>query len=601
MNVIARLVKRIPSRFHVPVIGLGIWLLASMLLVISTRAIIVGRTGWDPDDQLRLVQLRDFLGGQGWFDNTQYRLNAPDGAPMHWSRLIELPLALIVSVFAPFVGSARAEMLAGTAVPLGCLGIIALVASDIASRLAGKFAGIAAIFLTFLAPAILIQNRPMRIDHHGWQVVMAMLGLWTVFWGSRKWGGIVLGLALATWLHISLEGAPLTAAFFLLLGWRWIVERAEGVRLFWTLTAFAVASLALFFGTQSAGLSAQNFCDTISPMHIGAIVAGSAILLPAIIIRPEHRRWRILATLVAGAAIVGCLLVSAPICARGAFAGLDPLVREYWYVHVSEGLPIWRQDMEAAVTLIAAPLVGIAALVALRRNFVGNGTDGRFATIGYFTMYAVILSFAVFRTVSVAAAFAVIPVSVWIAQLIARWRVCEVPVRRIGLVVAILLLAIPGGVVGPIARKISAATQDSTQASGEGEQSAKCESVASVRMLSLLPDSNIIAPFDMGPAILMATRHRVLASSHHRNEPGMRDQIQIFRSNPDISRAMMLKRGIRYIAVCPDEAELGLYAKKDPKGLWAALSNAKVPDWLVSEGVFGDGIMVWRVKDAGNP
>src|ERR1700694_2453450 len=43
------------------------------------------------DDAMRLVQFRDLLAGQGWFDLTQYRLSPPDGAAMHWSRLIDPP------------------------------------------------------------------------------------------------------------------------------------------------------------------------------------------------------------------------------------------------------------------------------------------------------------------------------------------------------------------------------------------------------------------------------------------------------------------------------------------------------------------------------
>jgi hypothetical protein len=589
-------IRYIPVRLQMPVAGLGIWLLASVLLIISTRAVISGRTGWDPDDQLRLVQLRDFLGGQGWFDTTQYRLNSPDGAPMHWSRLIELPLALLVTIFAPIIGTARAEMLAGTAVPLACLAAIAFMASAIATRFAGKFAGIVALILVFMTPAVLIQTRPMRIDHHGWQIVMAMLGLWSLYWPSRKWGGVTLGLALATWLHISLEGAPMTAAFFLLLGWRWIFGRSDGLRLFWALAAFALVSVTLFFGTSSVGLMARNFCDTVSPMHIGAIVLGSAILLPALHSHTLQHRWRLLAAVVAGAVVVACLLLAAPICAQGAFAGLDPLVREYWYGNVSEGLPIWHQDQEAAWTLIAGPLAGLAALLALRKHYRGLP----FGTLAFLLLYATILSFFVFRTVSVAAAFAAIPVALWIAQLFARWRTCEIPVRRILLIMLMLSLAVPGAIAGPLVRKLTSATVDNVTGRRE-THSEKCESVASVKKLSLLPDSSIIAPFDMGPAILLNTRHRVLASSHHRNEAGMRDQILIFRSTPEKAKALMLKRGITHIAVCPDEAELGLYAKKDPNGLWAALANAKVPDWLENEGVYGDGIMVWHVKDAGNP
>jgi hypothetical protein len=589
-------------RVHWPFIAL--WILASLLLVWSCRGVIASLSGWDPDDQLRLVQLRDFLAGQSWFDTTQYRMNLPEGAPMHWSRLIELPLALIVSLFAPLIGTARAEMLAGTIVPLGCLGGIAFMASAIARRFAGNFAAIIAVILTFLAPAVLIQTRPMRIDHHGWQAVMAMLGLWSLFWLSRKWGGVVLGLALATWLHISMEGVPIAAGFFLFLGCRWIFgwdkSDGKGERLFWTLLSFAAASPLLFFGTQSSGLFATNHCDTISPMHIGAIMLGSAIMLGAIHVGLEKPIQRLAVTAVAGIAVIACLLLIAPVCAGGAFAGLDPLVRDYWYVNVSEGLPIWRQDSEAAWTLIAGALAGVVALFAVLRR---DG-DPEWRTLDFFVIAATLLSFFVFRTVTVAAAFAVIPVSIWIAQFAERWRKSEAPVQRMGFVVLILFLAIPGAVVGPLVGKLTAEAETKVAAKngGDGE---KCESVDSVRKLSMLPDSNLIAPFDMGPAILLTTRHYVLASSHHRNAVGMRDQIEIFRSVPEKSRELMKKHGITRIAVCMDEAEMGLYADKDPKGLWAQLAATKVPDWLEYEGIYGAGITVWHVRsrptDAENP
>jgi hypothetical protein len=585
----------IKTFLHGPLLRPALAIMFSLILIIASRSQIIAGSGWDPDDQLRLVQLRDFLAGQSWFDTTQYRMNPPDGAPMHWSRLIELPLALIVSLVSPMIGTVRAEMLAGTIVPLACLGTIAFMASAIARRFAGNFAAIVAMILTFLAPAVLIQTRPMRIDHHGWQAVMAMLGLWSLFLPSRKWGGVVLGLALATWLHISMEGVPIAGGFFLFLGCRWIFgwdkSDAKGERLFWTLTSFGVASPLLFFGTQSSGLFAANYCDTISPMHIGAIMLGSAIMLGALHLRVEKPMQRLAVASLAAIAVISCLLLIAPLCAGGAFAGLDPLVRDYWYVNVSEGLPIWRQDSQAAWTLIAGALAGVVALfAAIRRD-----GDPEWRTLDFFVIAATLLSFFVFRTVTVAAAFAVIPVSIWIAQLAERWRKSEAPLQRMSFVVLILFLAIPGAIVGPLVGKLTAEAQTEVAAKNEA-QGDKCESVDSVRKLSLLPDSNLIAPFDMGPAILLTTRHRVLASSHHRNAVGMRDQIEIFRSSPQKSRELMKKHGINRIAVCMDEAEMGLYAERDPKGLWAQLAATKVPDWLEYEGIYGAGITVWRVK-----
>ncbi len=575
------------------------------MLMISSRAVIIGRIGWDPDDQLRLVQLRDFLAGQSWFDTTQYRLNPPYGAAMHWSRLIELPLAMVIGLSSPLIGSARAEMLAGTVVPLACLGAMAYMASAITKNFGGSLARLAAVLIVLLAPAILMQTRPMRIDHHGWQAVMAMLGLWTLFWANPKKGGVVLGMALGTWLHISLEGAPITAAFFLILAWRWIMDGGQSIRFFWTLLSFALSSFALFFGTQAAGINAANFCDTISPMHIMAIALGSLILLPALYARPQHRSLRIGAIIVAGLGIVTTILLSSPLCARGAFAGLDPLVREYWYVNVSEGLPIWQQDGEAAWTLIIGALVGVAALAALWKSRRGT----QFGTLAFFVIYATLLSFFVFRTVTVAAAFAAIPVAILVEPLIARWRASQVLVQRMGILILVVILIMPSSLIGPLvgavypdrdSRESRTKSSESTE-SKDDSQSDACESVASIRKLSLLPDSNIIAPFDMGPAILMTTRHSVLASSHHRNGEGMKDQIAIFRSSPEKARLLLAKHRITRIAVCTNEAEMGHYEGKDPKGLWAGLAKAQVPNWLENEGVYGNGIIVWRVKDAGNP
>lgn len=53
----------------------------------------------DNDSVMRLVQVRDLLAGQGWFDLTQYRMGLEGGFEMHWSRLVDLPIALLVAGF----------------------------------------------------------------------------------------------------------------------------------------------------------------------------------------------------------------------------------------------------------------------------------------------------------------------------------------------------------------------------------------------------------------------------------------------------------------------------------------------------------------------
>lgn len=572
---------------------LALWLVVASVLAWLSWDRVVTRGGWDPDDQLRLVQLRDFLNGQSWFDTTQYRMNPPDRAPMHWSRLIELPLAFFVVLLSPVVGVARAEMVAGVAVPMLCLGGIAFMLSRIAEQIGGRAAGISAFLLTLMAPALLIQLRPMRIDHHGWQIFCAVLALATLFWVDRRKAGLTMGAAMAVWTHISLEGAPMTAAFFLLLGWRWLIERGEGVRLFWTLCAFAGLSLALFLGTQPLGLGSRQYCDTVSPAHIWAILAAVAVLLPAIHFKPENRLLRLGASALAGVAAVGVLLWLAPSCAQGAFGDLDPVVREYWYAKINEGLPVWYQDRSTAITLLTPLAAALVALGAVYR-FMDEAHRPMLRQLGFFLVYASVLSLLVFRTVSVATAFTIVPTALCLGAAFNRYRVEPLLVRRLLLVGATLVLLTSGMVAGAIAGSLEA-EPDKAELKREAA-SEHCEGVASAKTLAALPVGNIVAPFDMGPAILLTTPHKVLASSHHRNVRGMRDQIDIFRLPPEQSRAILKRHDIAYIVACPGEAEFDSYAAKNPAGLWAALAKGNTPDWLEYRGKLRGGPQLWVVR-----
>src|SRR5690349_22761639 len=44
----------------------------------------------DTDDNMRVMQVRALLNGQSWFDLAQHRLA---GSNIHWSRLVDLPIA----------------------------------------------------------------------------------------------------------------------------------------------------------------------------------------------------------------------------------------------------------------------------------------------------------------------------------------------------------------------------------------------------------------------------------------------------------------------------------------------------------------------------
>jgi hypothetical protein len=573
-----------------------IWLAVCAVLILVTRGQIMTGIGWDPDDQLRMVQLRDWLGGQSWFDTTQYRIDEPDSQPMHWPRWIELPLALMFLLLKPVLGAASAETAAMVIVPLITLGIAMWLVMKITQFVFDRNIAILAAALTATAVPIVAQIRPMRVDHHGWQIVLALAALWTLCWPEKRKGGIALGVALALWLSISLEGLPLSAAFVVLLVWRWVLQTEEGVRLFWTLVSFLAASFLFYFAGQGGFDAAVNYCDALSPAHLLACTAGAAVILPSIRWLPASIVIRVASLAIAGAAALAVLYGVAPQCMGGAFNTMDPIVREYWLVNVLEGLPIWYQNGKTMVTLVGGSiLVGLISLLYILRSRPAGVDRGRLFVSGYAFLWALVLSVFVQRATAVAAAFA-LPFMAWaVHHVFVRARALKRPLSRIFATAAVVFLILPG----PLAIALFNAVSEAEQPAAKTPKSLACKSDESLARLNALPRSNILAPLDFGPRILLLTPHSVLATSHHRNDKAMADQIRILTSAPDAARDLLEAHNIRFIVACEAEPELALYANKQPEGLWAQLVEGRKPAWLQPVHIRDNDLLVWRIAPKG--
>ncbi len=579
---------------NIPV--LLIWFAVCGVMIFVSRDQIASGIGWGPDDQLRTVQLRDWLAGQSWFDVTQYRIGEPDSQPMHWPRLIELPLALLVILLTPLLGSVNAEIAVMVAVPLIGLGLTMWLVMKIAEQLFDRKTALLAAALTATAVPVVAQLRPMRIDHHGWQIVLALAALWTMFWPDKRKGGIALGLILSLWLTISLEGLPLSVAFIALLSWRWVIALDEGVRLFWTLVSFLGGTIFLYLGTQGGFDAARNYCDAISPVHIFACLAGGAIILPGIRFAPTSMVGRAGWLVAAGIATLAVISAIAPQCIGGAFGQIDPLVREYWYVNVREGLPIWDQPWKETVTLLGGSVVvGLLALALIARKRPQNIDGQKLFLLVYAFLWAFVVSLLVQRAASVAAAFA-LPLMAWLVHeaFLAARQIKSAAIRIIATAATVFLI-LPGPLAISLINGVSGEGGEPSSQSPAKAVEMACDSSESLARLSALPRSNIIAPFDFGPEILVRTPHSVLSTSHHRNDAAMADQIRIFTYAPEKAGDLLEARNIDYIVACPKEAELKNYAKKHPDGLWAKLAAKKQPKWLQTVHLRDSKLQLWRV------
>ncbi|OZA93910.1 MAG: hypothetical protein B7X57_03395 [Erythrobacter sp. 34-65-8] len=541
------------------------WLILSAILTITAASRIMSGQLPDPDDALRLVQVRDLIGGQGWFDMVQYRIDPPTGTPMHWSRLVDIPLLTVTLL----LGEGAALVI----VPLLTLGAVLWCVGKLAARLCGGEVVLFACLVCGFIPALLMQLQPMRIDHHGWQVASVALAMLAIAGSHARGGAALAGAAMAFGMSVSLELLPIAAILAAVLAARWWRKPHAAIWLITYLQVLAIGLVVLFLATRGTG-APSAWCDAVSPPQLVffAVIALGATGLAAT--KPTR------AVIAAGLALtgltgVGALALIAPQCLAPPFAGLDPLVRDYWYVHIAEGQPLWQRPAAEFLPAMVQMVAALAACAMLWRQSTGAARVW-WAEHAAVLLGALVLGLLVSRSLAFAAVIAAVPLG-WLAvRLLGRMRAASGLGLRGAAALMIVLVLVPSAPV-TVANQLSPAVSVSRPAS---VASAACDVRDRAASLRILPRGVVFAPLDMGPAILLETRHAVVATSHHRAEAAMADVIRAFIAPPDHARAVVASHGADYLALCTDLAEPALYAARHPEGLAALLASDSGPNWL---------------------
>jgi len=554
-----------------------LWLL--LLWVASAATMIAVSWGaiqsWhfpDPDDAMRLAEVRDWMAGQSWFDVSQHRMNLPAGLSMHWSRWLDVPLAALIALFKPLFGQRTAETVAMVAVPMLTLGATQALVAEITRRRAGAVAGLVAAACCMVSIGAWYAMRPLRIDHHGWQIV-AGLGLVLTLLAKRDWrGGVIAGLCAAIWVHISLEGLAFTAGAATWLGLRWIYSPVERYRLPAFLATLAASETLLYLSVHGFGLIRQTFCDQASPIHLSALSVAALLTFSVTRFAPKSLPMRVwmmaLAALMTGALYRFC----APQCAAGPFATLGPLGYHLWYLNVPEGVPLWHLGRDLALLWGLFPWIGLAgALIACIRP-----APNRAEAIDYAALLGV--ATAIGMVVTRASAFAnllAIPGAITlILMLLDRTEPWPTPVRVLTRAVAILALCPAGaGVAAMLVSKSEPPT-----ARPVATTDPHCGLPDGLQPLDMLPRAIILAPLDMGPAVLIGTHHAAVTGPYHRDPQALEDVLGFFTATGP--QAIALRRHAAYIAFCSNDGEMAAMAKFAPTGLAAALLHDHPPSWI---------------------
>ena len=577
------------------------WALVAVLALLRDWQAIGSLAFSDPDDALRMVQVRDLLAGQGWFDLHQYRVAPPDGTVMHWSRLVDAPIAAVVMLLSPLLGAARAELAAVAIVPLLTLLAAQLcLARLVARQLDTRLVLIATLLMMLMLPAML-QFEPPRIDHHAWQIVAVVAALNALLAKTPRAAALIVGLSLAFGMAVSLELLPFAGLFGALFALRWWRDPVDWRWLTWYLNVLALGSAALFFGTRGLG-DLTNYCDTVSPAYLAALGA-IALGVNGLALRPAVPRLWLVAGLGLAVAVGAVLFLwMAPGCSTGPFARLDPLVRHFWYDNVKEGMPGWRQDWTVLVQMTVPPLVGLCVAIKLARREAGQF----WREFALMLAGAVAISLAVSRFSSVSSAIAIVPLT-WLLRRCAQALSEPRPLARRAVLALLLLAALLPGLLLDLAGRsyaraaaIAGGIQAAPVVAQTHEASVACGQPGSLSALARQQRGTIMGQFDLGPFVLLRTSHSVVATPHHRAAAAMHDTIAAFLAAPDQARALAAARHADYVMLCPDLVETQMYLDRAPNGLAAQLLAGKTVYWLepVMLGPQGGPMRLWKVRPA---
>lgn len=559
--------------------------------------------GADNDDSMRLVEVRDLLNGQGWFDMMQYRLGLAGGTLMHWSRFIDLPIASLVLFFRLFVAPERAEILAVSIWPLFL--VIPFMASM--ALVGRRLAGMPGLHVALIQTAILIitsvRYLPGSIDHDNVQLgLVALIVAMLIDEQFRASNFAVAAIAAALAIGIGAETTPFIAIACIVVAvlWAW-----EGKAFAAAASAFAltltIAISAAFFATVPPHFYSMVTCDNLSLGFYGiTAVGGAALLVSALFASRLSRPMRFAVLAVDGAVVAVTTLLLAPQCLGNPLGGLDPMLVDLWLDNVSEAQSILVLSQTDPTSIGAFYAVGLLGIVVCLLRIVRGERVELHAVLLALLAVSWAIALVQVRGAVFANLMAIPPLTLFVLDLRRISNADSEDIRAAFFYVVGVLVSVPAvwAVGGGFAKNDvgNVLSTDPAIANAETDQS-KCSSRQALAPLAALDPGVVVAASNLGSPILRFTPHRTLSGPYHRDADGMLAEMKIGLAKPDDARALLQQAGVTLLAYCAVDPQVKRFARLKPDGLYAQLAKGNVPAYLepIAAGQ-GPDIKFFRVK-----
>ncbi|MDE1991417.1 MAG: hypothetical protein KGI75_02900 [Rhizobiaceae bacterium] len=543
--------------------------------------------GLDNDDAMRLVEVRDFLGGQGWFDMMQYRLGLDGGTLMHWSRFIDLPIATLIAFFRLFLAPESAEAAALAIWPLALV-LPLLFFMGLAGR---RIAGIEGMHFALGLTALLILTSrrfsPGSIDHDNAQLCLVALATAMLADESyRPRNFAVAAVACAIALGIGAETTPFVAVACMTVAglWAWEGEAFAPAARAFALTLTITVSAA-FFALVPPHLYSTVTCDNLSLGFYGITSVGGIGLLVSASLASRLSLSRRLAVLAAnGVVVFAAAVVLAPRCLRNPLADLDPLLVKLWLNAITEAQSVFSIARHKPETIGAFYATGFFAIVVCVFRIVRGERAQLHAVLLALLGINWIIALVQVRGAEFSNLLAIPPLVLLLAELRRNSTADSEDMGAAFFYVVATVLSVPAAwaVGGALANDGLNGLQGgmNSVAVVDDNKAAACSSREALAPIAGLEPGFISASSNMGSPILRFTPHRTLSGPYHRDQAGMLAELHIGLATPKDAKDLLRAAGVTLVAFCPDDPEVKELADLKPDGLYAQLSLGRVPLYL---------------------
>ena len=531
----------------------------------------------DTDDNMRIMQVRALLHGQGWFDLRQHRMSPPFGENIHWSRLVDLPIAGLILALRLFLDGPVAERWAVAIAPMLPYLLLLFSLALTARRLIDPRAYPLVFLAMFFAASTNGMFVPDRIDHHGWQLALLALSLSAVADPKRVRGGVTLGVSSALSMAIGLEMIIYLAILGVVSVLTWVDDAAERERL----RAYAVSlggATALGFLLFASYDNRNAVCDALSPVWLSDALLGSALMYLLAWLSPVGWKRRLGMAFVAGAIIAGFHAFAWPHCLQR-LEGVSPEVERLWLSHVKEARPFYRHGWRIATLIICLPItgaIGWGVLAWMRRGdrevlrrVIGAALPGLAATL---------LLFWQTRTGPAAQMMAVVGAAALIWFLVPQFWYSKIPAMRVA--GAALVFVIGAGAAAPFVLDFIPESPPTARDTAIGKANRLCGSLWGMRAVAVQPKGMVMTFVDLGPRLITVTDHNAVTGPYHRNGQQIADVMNFWRGDADQAHRLAAKYRANYVLSCPKSSTTTIFEAEAPKGFYVQLDHGQVPNWL---------------------